>query len=203
MFVRRAIASIVAIGLLGTSIYAAVFYRYRQRQLENWAHFRPVTASVDLSRPNTFEVPFRQVWSGSHAEGLFLSVPDKSSFEVAENLLKGVHAEFVVTDAIGKQMLKEQIRGGTDWFDEEGALVSRFHPFAVGEYRASLTVISGAPALAELPQSLYAKYQLCAIESLPLLIAAVVAVFAGVSGIITLVVVVRGYWKYGIRPPVA
>jgi hypothetical protein len=55
-------------------------------------------------------------------------------------------------------------------------------PFNKGAYKATITVIDGAPALKGIAQRLEGRYLLCGLERLPATIATGVGILAGVIG---------------------
>ena len=64
-----------------------------------------------------------------------------------------------------------------------------FHPFELGDYTFSCTVVTGAPALAGLEQRLICQYQPCGLEMLPAFLGNVMGIAAlAVAGIILLIV---------------
>jgi hypothetical protein len=71
-------------------------------------------------------------------------------------------------------------------------------PFRTGDYVVTIRVDSGAAALAEKQQTIYAKYQFCGLEQMPATIAGAIAFGAGIIGLVAAVCLLPGLLRRGI-----
>lgn len=204
MPVARIIGAAVAITLLGVSLSSGLACRTRHRELTEWQVARPMSVEIDLSKPGEFDTRFRQTCAVSHGEIVLLDVAPPVAFDEDVNeLFQGLVAVMTVFDAFGEVVLKEPIKAAQlqDGGDKPSLVLTRFYPFPIGDYTARISVESGAAGLAQRRQTLYAQYQLCGLEGFPMLIAGIVSFISFIPGLITAVVVTRGFAKYGWSLP--
>lgn len=193
------------------SILCAIFFysfaNHYDEQFQNWTTARPMTTEIDFSQPGMMTVPFHQTCSSSHGEGIFLDhdLTDTNG-GLPAGRLSGLSASIVIHDHAGKEIVKRALVDSRD--QPLGGRIVRISPgeilladlptFKIGDYKATITVDEGLPALAGLPQSIYAKYELCGCEQMPGAVSGVFSFCAGFIGIIGVVCVAPGLMRSGI-----
>ncbi len=194
---------IIAYAVAGLLCAVGVFFlitSYRCRgDFNRWQTARPLDIAVDMSKPGSFAGAFKQTCQISHGEALCLLLPSNMvSAATWTNMVSDVRFVAQIQDASGKEMLREEFTGSLFWRDYllDGAIpLLQFAPFEKGEYRLTLTVTEGAPALQGIPQRLIARYMLCGLEMLPAFIAMFIGaasfVLAGIVALVTVLVVRR------------
>jgi hypothetical protein len=202
----------LALGIAGVTGYAG--YRYN-RAVHAWETARPLETEIDLSQPGAVTVPFEQTCSVSHGEGLFLDCDLRGDTgQVPENVLEGLVGFLVITNAAGEEIVRRSLMDDEDDEDDvqpDEPIVYRYlasgeimlvnlPTFAAGTYSATITVDQPAPALAGHRQTVYARYQLCGLEQMSVVMFGFVAFCAGfvtlVIGSFTVPAFCReGIWK--------
>ncbi len=204
MPIGRIIGAVTAAALLGVSAHSGFACHRKNRELKEWQVARPISASIDLSVPGETRTPFVQTCASSHGELVLLDLsPPIHPAKVAERVLEDLDATIVVSDESGNEVLRERIQGGTvqHWGDNHPILLARFHPFAVGNYTATINVESGDAALSNREQTIYAEYQSCGLEGFPALIAGAISFLTLIPGLVILFIVIRGFVKFGWSTP--
>ncbi|WP_298862437.1 hypothetical protein [uncultured Gimesia sp.] len=208
---KLAIGRLTGVVLALLSIMSAVFFyssaNYMFEQFQKWTTARPMMTEIDFSQPGTITVPFRQTCSISHGEGIFLDhdVKDENG-ALPVGLLSGLSARIVIHDQEGKEIVRRSL---IDYRDQPlGSRIVRVAPgeilladlptFKTRQYTATITIDEGLPALAGLPQTIYAKYQLCGCEQMAGAIFSFYSFSAGFIGLIAVLVVTPGLWHSGI-----
>lgn len=199
----------LTLGIAVVTGYAG--YRYN-RAVHAWETARPLETEIDLSQPGAVTVPFEQTCSVSHGEGLFLDCDLRGDTgQVPENVLEGLAGSLVITNAAGEEIARRSLMDGEDDVRPNEPIVYRYlasgeimlvnlPTFAAGTYSATITVDQPAPALAGHRQTVYARYQLCGLEQMPVVMFGFVAFCAGfvtlVIGSCTVPAFCReGIWK--------
>jgi len=198
----RLVAAITAGGLICGAVYWSFKYRRMDREFLEWVDARPLDAAVDLSRPGKVTARFHQTCQVSHGEEIYLAVKpaaDRSN----STLLQGLDGVIRINDIDGKeiQVLKLTSEVNSAVAADEPIKLAYFHPFAKGDYTATIDIKNGAAALDGLEQRIYAKYALCGCEHIPAAIAGFFAFVFGIPGLIMAVIVTRGFIKYGLAKP--
>jgi hypothetical protein len=200
--IGRTVGLLLGVFALGN---AAVFYRsflQAKANFESWQTARPTELQVDLSKLGKTTMPFHQTCSCSHGEGIFLKLKatGQESNGAPAKSLEDLSAVLVISDAKGDEVQSVEL-APPDSNDGSDPMLARFHPFATGEYRATLRVSCGAKALAGTEQTLYAKYLLCGLEMVPGEIARLIACGLGLIGIIAVACSLPGLLRHGFWRP--
>lgn len=199
--IGRLIASIVAVGLLLACAYSALEYRRKDREFFEWIDARPLTTSIDLSRPGKTSALLKQTCQTSHGEAFYLTVASMPPATKARmRLLEGLDGTVTILDNSGHvfESLKISSTTDEDRGDGESLMIAYFPPFAVGDYTVTFDIARGAPALKGAEQTIYAKYLLCGLERFPALIAAGFAFVFGLPAFVVLIFVANGWIRHGI-----
>ena len=172
------------------------------REFFAWIDARPLNVAADLSRPGTFTAPFDQTCQVSHGEAFYLTVGPTTDPSNAQ-LLHGLDGTITIKDADGDevQSLKMTSEIDLDAAAEEPIMLAYFHPFANGDYTATIDVKNGATALHGSEQTIHAKYLLCGLERFPATISALLAFVCGIPGVIIGAIVTKGFVKHGWATP--
>jgi hypothetical protein len=191
--VGRIIGLVLAAIGIGISIYFAREAMRMNAQFHEWLQARPMETVIDLSRPGETTVPFNQTCSISHGEDLYLKCDlDDTAKENPEELLKGLSATVVISKSNGEEIETLKINNKTAHHWDGKVVLAGFAPFRQGNYVATIRIDSGAPALADRAQTIYAKYQLCGLEQMPAMVAGGFALGAGIIGFVSAVCVIPG-----------
>jgi hypothetical protein len=197
--IRRIIGTLFTIAFATAAINFAVDANHYCLLFESWKVAEPAHFAVDLSRPGVYESPFTQTCSSAHSESVQLRLTPaadpttslaglKGSLEILDDVRTPIFtAAFPDHDFVRRSAGKPAID------------LAYFQPFSRGNYTLRMTVTDPAPALAGREQLVFARYNLCGMEQMPALIAAVFsagsALFALIVGIPTLL----GFLRHGIR----
>ena len=195
----RIVGLLVAVIGIGLSIWCARDAIRMNSQFHRWLTARPMATVIDLSKLGETSVPFHQTCSISHGEALFLKCDfEDQSKQNPAKLLGDLSGNVIIKDRDGSEIESVMINNKTvqDWDGQ--IMLAGFAPFRNGDYVATIRVDSGAAALAEKQQMIYAKYQLCGLEQMPATIAAAFAFGAGMIGLVAAVCVLPGLLRSGI-----
>jgi len=195
----RIVGLIIAVAGFGVSIWCARDALRMNAEVHQWIDARPMESAVDLSKPGETSVPFHQTCSTSHGEALFLEcdLPDDMKGSL-DGLFKDLSASVVIQAADGSAIETVKIDGQNVRLWDDKIMLAGFAPFRKGDYVAALRVDRGAPGLAGNRQVLYAKYQLCGLEEMPVALAGAFALGAGIIGLVAAVCVLPGLLRGGI-----
>lgn len=203
--IRRIVGAIIAVGLLAGAVNFALDYRRMDREFYKWFEARPLTVAADLSQPSTVTAPFHQTCQVSHGEAFYLTIKP-ASLNDGRNLLDGLAGTITIKDAAGNEVQSIKLAPVSNSFMNSGEpiMLEYFHPFANGEYTATINVESGAASLRGREQTIHAQYHLCGMERMPATISAFLAIVCGIPGLIIGVIVAKNFIKHGwaaIAPP--
>ena len=202
--IGRVIAFTLSLLLLGFGV-KCIFDGHRLKlNFEQWQTAKPVDGVIDLSVPGRFVLRFDQTCSSSHGETVALRVPPEALQGTTNTqLLAGLSAKLDITDKSGNILTEStdsKAVEGEKMLD--GAIpIFDLAPFRKGAYHATVTVITGAPALKGIAQRLEGRYLLCGLERLPATIASGIGVVcAGVGTTVGVIVLLRTA-RYRRHPP--
>jgi hypothetical protein len=195
----RIVGLLIAIIGIGISIWCARDAVRMNAEFHQWFDARPMETAIDLSKPGEMTVPFHQTCSISHGEALYLGcdLDDESKQNTAE-LFAALSGTVVIQDSDGNEVASVKINNKTVQYCDGEIMLTGFAPFHNGDYTATIRVDSGAAALVDKEQTVYAKYQLCGLEQMPAMIAGVFACGAGIIGLVATVCVLPGLLCCGI-----
>jgi hypothetical protein len=184
------------------AVYFAIEYRRLDRQFFDWIDARPLTIKAALSQPSRLTAHFNQTCQISHGEAFYLTVNPNGDLPKSD-VLKGLEGTITTNDAEGNEIesLKMTSQVASEVGLDEPIMLAYFHPFATGDYTATIDVEHGAPALDGREQSIHARYLLCGLERFPVMISGFLALACGIPGITIGVIVTKGFVKHGIAPP--
>lgn len=195
----RMVGLLIAIVGIGISISCARDALRMNAEFHQWLVARPMEAAIDLSQSGEITVPFHQTCSISHGEVLYLECDlDDHLKEDAEGLFKELSGNVVIKDSDGAEIESVKFNNNTVECWDGRIMLTGFVPFCSGDYVATIRVDSGAPALADKQQTVYAKYQLCGLEQMPAMITGAFAFGAGIIGLAAAVCVLPGLLSCGI-----
>lgn len=198
--IGRIVGLLIAIFGIGASIWCARDAIRMNAEFHQWFVARPMETAIDLSQSGETVVPFDQTCSISHGEALYLTCDlDDESKQNTEELFKDLSGNVVIKDSDGNEIESVKINNRTVQYRDGMIMLNGFVPFRNGDYVATIRVDTGAAALADKQQTVYAKYQLCGLEEMPAMISGAFAFGAGVIGLVAAVCVLPGLLRCGIR----
>jgi len=199
---------LTVISLLGAVMFGVAAYRFNVT-VHRWDLARPMETPIDLSRPGSVTVPFDQTCSISHGEGVFLNckIRDEAG-QVPGEVLKGLSGSLVITDSAGNEIANRDLTEMklpppgqpivSRYLVSGEVMLTEISTFKTGAYTATVTIDQGAPALAGHTQTIYAKYRLCGMEQMPGVVLGFFAFCAGLICLIAGLVVIPGFFRFGI-----
>lgn len=192
---------------IGTCFWFGIDAAKRNSEFYQWLDDIPMAADVDLSLAGTSSVPFCQTCQCSHGEYVYLDQEKlKLTPENFRDKMDGLTGRIEIKDAIGQLVESTEFNESTlmNWGDEY--ILARIPVFEIGEYDAEIHIDSPANNIAQQPQRITAKYQLCGLELMPAYISGAMAIFAFVVALISGIYTVPWAWRFGvwsIKPPVS
>lgn len=205
--IGRIIGLIIAVVLICVAVlFGCLAYQFNGN-FQEWITARPMETTVDLSKPGTVSVPFYQTCSVSHGELIVLDCNIKDDKgNIPDGLLAGLSATIVITDIEGNETDSRNLvpfgvhpRNDQIIGNAAGELIlADLSTFRTGDYTATITVEDGLPALADYPQTIYARYQLCGCEQIPIYTFGFVSFVIGTIGLIIMMIVLTGLMRFGI-----
>lgn len=170
--VIRIIAILIAVPFF---VFGVIFFVESQElfaKFNDWREARPVDIEVDFSKPGAYSSNFEQTCSISHGELFGLEVPKSIlSNTGSDSLLKGLDANFIITDSDGNTivslMFPDPNTYKKEFYFDNFVPLNQERPFRNGTYRISICVSKGSPALSGIEQRFVARYLLCGLERLP------------------------------------
>lgn len=201
----RQIANTRIIGLLFgvTCVGASLWYGREALRLDaefhEWLVARPAETTIDLSRPGVTTVPFRQTCDVSHGEALCLQTDlENDPTEDLEQTFADLSGTIVIHDLNGNQIQSAEINSETVHRWNGDITLTGFAPFRKGDYSLTIRVDSGASALSNQQQVIFAKYQLCGLERMPAMITGAFALATGLLGLVVVSCAAPGLIRSGI-----
>lgn len=197
--IGRIIGLIIAVVSLGAAFFFGVLaYRFNE-EFHEWMTARPMETSIDFSKPGTVSAPFYQTCSISHGEAIMLDCNIKDDKgNIPDGLLIGLLARLVITDEEGMEIVNTKLSDIDVSGIDSQIMLADVPTFKTGNYMATISIDSGLPALANHPQTVYAKYQLCGLEQVPALVRGIFSFCAGLVGLVAGLTVVPGLISFGV-----
>lgn len=181
------------------AIKCAVDAVRRDAEFYEWVDARPMQVDIDLSQTGTITTPFEQTCSISHGEGLYLDLNHEMEDQAElRELLDGLSGTVAIDDADGNQIETVTLIPRAAYLWDKEVMLTEISPFARGDYTATVTIDSPAPALAGREQTLYAAYHLCGLERMPVMISGAAAAVAGLIALGSAVFVLPRLWLFGV-----
>lgn len=195
---RLAFVIVAVTALVATAYFSYAAYQANE-DFHRWLTARPMRVQLDLSQRGTVTVPFQQTCVSAHSEGIYLdcTILDQQK-QIPKGLLKGLSATIRITDPAGKEVLNQSLRDDFPWQLNGQVELVNFLPFDEGDYQATIEIDSGVPALADHPQTLYARYNLCGMEQAPVGMYGFLACCSGVITLFAVLIVLPDLWQFGI-----
>jgi hypothetical protein len=195
--IRRIFSLTVATSLLGGAAYCGLQWHRLHREFQSWIDARPLTTTIDLSRPGTVTAPLHQTCDMSHGEAFMLTVSAGGDHEQPQPL-KDLEGTITIKNAAGEDVESlEMAQIINDHGLDQPIMLVYFHPFPVGEYTATITVIHGAEALSGADQTVHVEYLLCGLEQLPQLFAGGLTFVLALPGLIVATLTTIGVTRHG------
>ncbi|QDU09405.1 hypothetical protein [Gimesia aquarii] len=210
--IGRIIGLIIALVLISIAYsFGVSAFRFKEN-FQEWIVARPMETTIDLSQPGKVSVPFHQTCSISHGELIVLdcNIKDEAG-NVPDGLLTGLSASITFTDAEGNEVDSRELvhlgvhpqNGRIIRNVAEDIILADIPTFRTGNYTATIIVEDGVAALADYPQTIYARYQLCGCEQIPVYTLGFVSFVIGTIGLIVMLCVVAGLIRFGVWQNVA
>jgi hypothetical protein len=166
--------------------------------------FEAVSAevTVDLSKPGVIETPWRHTCDIAHGQAVYLNIAGTTTepYRLIASLVGRIDVFDSAGVVVASEVITEEPARWLPWRDGEPAVcIAYMVPFKRGEYMMRLTVIDPAPALADSPQRVTVRYDLCGCEVLG---GYWCAFIAGVSGLPALIIgsfTTIGLIRHGLR----
>ena len=150
----------------------------------------PVAVAVDFSRPAKTTAPLVQTFSDAHGQALCLELSRADGRDAPwAELTAGLGGTVTIADRAGREIVSTPIRL------DQPPMIASFTPMRVGEYRLTVDVLQGAPALAGRQQRLVGSYQLCGVERLPSMIAGLLAAALGLPAAVLSAFVIIAFFR--------
>lgn len=202
--IRRVVALIFAIILLGGASYFALQCHWLHREYVSWIEARPLMTPLDLSRPGTMSAPLHQTCDMSHGEAFMLTVSTGGDSSQPQPL-HDLEGTITIKNAGGEDVetLEMTQTIEPDPSLDQTIILTYFHPFPVGEYTATITVIHGAEALRGADQTVHVEYLLCGLEQMPQLFAGGLACLFALPGLIIATLTAIGLRRHGFAVEVS
>lgn len=205
--IGRIIGLIIAMVLIYIAYsFGASAFHFKEN-FHKWMVARPMETTIDLSQPGRISVPFHQTCSVSHGELIVLdcNIKDEAG-NVSDGLLTGLSASITFTDAEGNEVDSREMvhlgvhpQNGRIIRNVTGDIILADIPtFRTGDYTATIIVEDGVTALADYPQTIYARYQLCGCEQIPVYTLGFMSFISGTIGLIVMLSVVAGLIQFGV-----
>lgn len=189
----RIVGLLIAIAAIGVSMWCARDALRMNAEFHQWLDARPMETGIDLSQPGETTVSFHQTCSISHGEALYIDCElDDESVQHTEELFKDLSGNIVIKDFEGNVIESGKINDKSVQYWDGKIMLTAIAPFRKGDYLATIQVDSGASALAEKQQTIYAEYQLCGLEQMPAMIVGALALGTGILGLFASVCVLPG-----------
>lgn len=202
--IGRILGLTIAVVSFGISIFCGVRAYHENVEFHNWMTARPMETTIDLSKPGIFILPFHQTCGVSFSEMIILDcdVKDEKG-NVPDGILEGLLASIVITDHEGKEIASKELTDLDKTSIDGLILLAHIRSFKTGNYTATILIKQGVPALADSPQTIYARYLLTGLEQTPVFKFGFLSIVAGIIGLILIVIVVTGLPRFGIWRNVA
>ncbi|MBI5725384.1 MAG: hypothetical protein HZA50_15615 [Planctomycetes bacterium] len=172
--IGRTIAYSIAGLCLAAGIYFSLEARPKLREFDEWRKDRPADIQVDLSQPGEFSGKFVQTCDISHSEEISLIVsPEAAARPDSAKLPENLRCTLRITDEKGGESFKQEVVGedlSQYGPQKEKFVLALFRPFKRGNYRITITITQGAPALRGVQQRIVARYLICGFDKWPALI---------------------------------
>jgi hypothetical protein len=200
----RVVGVLFALGAGALAVLFIVGAARLARNYDQWLTAKPTHFAVDLSRVGEYQATFTQTCQVSHGESILLNLTDVRGEAVpdAVALLAGLRGQLEVVAGDGKAVVEmgfphpDLARSSPL---DEGIELAYFHPFDVGAYTLRMQVTEPAPALAGRAQVITARYRLCGLERLPVMVLEVIAVAFGLPAVIVSGFTAIGLMRHGWR----
>jgi hypothetical protein len=167
----RIVAGIVAVAAFSGAVACFVAGSRYQAKLDAAHMAEPIRLAVDLSKPGTFAGKLNHTFSDALDNCLaIVTESTQPSPESAQALAKGLSGRITLYGPQGDLVAKKSFGpelGCFSWNTGSWTPIIDLGHFAEGVYDLKVTVDSGAPRLAGVPQWLVGRYVLCGIEGIP------------------------------------
>lgn len=164
---------------------------------------RPMEAVLDLSQPCTVTVPFEQTCSISHGEGIYLDLNDAETDKERAEILGRFSGSIVVHDLAGNEIMNRGLSTSQASEMNGEVRLADLPTFAEGDYRATITVDTHGITSPHSRQTIYARYELCGLEQMPVVVFGFISFCAGFVALISGSTTLPGWWRHGIWKPIS
>ncbi|MEQ9071906.1 MAG: hypothetical protein RLO18_34540, partial [Gimesia chilikensis] len=163
---------------------------------------RPMEAVLDLSQPGTVTVPFQQTCSISHGEGIYLDLKEVKTDKERVEILGRFSGSIVIHDLAGNEIMKRGLSTSQASEMNGEVRLADLPTFAEGDYKATITVDTPGIASPHSRQTIYARYELCGLEQIPVVVFGFISFCAGFVALVSGSTTLPGWWRHGIWKPV-
>jgi hypothetical protein len=196
--VGRLVGLVVAVAVLAVAIDWGFDSQRLNARFYQAMTARPMETLIDISQTGEVTTPFRQTYSSAHGAAVYLQKASNVPEAFDANLLRPLEGVIIVKDAQGQEVTRAELTGRDVQLRDGQLLLTNLRMFSEGEYQATITINTGVPQLADVPQTVYAQYELCGLERFPATIMGVLAAGIGILGMGLLAVVLSAVWKLGV-----
>lgn len=189
--VFRVIFLVIAVVLLAFSVHIFCGACSRRHEINAAQDLKIGQIDADLSRPGQYRVEATRQSRFADGTSFYLCLPASASGDTkARPVLSDLKAQVTLVASDKREMLKEPL--DPQRLRRDGDEI-RLYGFGGGPERCTLVldVEQGASSLAGLPQSLYARQDVCGVVSLAFTLTGIVSLAGGLSACLILFGVAR------------
>ncbi|MBN69517.1 MAG: hypothetical protein CME32_09590 [Gimesia sp.] len=196
--IGRIIGMLLAVTSLTICLVALKLSWDANTRFEQAITARPMEAVLDLSQPGTVTVPFEQTCSFSHGEGIYLDLNDAETDKERAEILGRFSGSIVIHDLAGNEILNRGLSTSQASEMNGEVRLADLPTFAEGDYRATITVDTLGIAFPHSRQTIYARYELCGLEQMPVVVFGFISFCAGFVALVSGSTTLPGWWRHGI-----
>lgn len=196
------------------AIHSFVIYRITKRISESERIAEPIRLEVGFSKPGEYTGTFHHTCGFACARMLRIETDEAfASVEQARGVMEGIAGTVRMTDDDGTSVYERQFTSEDFSPTPADGANNGFYPslrirwFKTGTYNFRLTVTQGAPALAGVGHVLVARYVLCGVEFMGLILVALGSVLCFVIASVILLAIIlvtrrkrKKHFNSGIQP---
>lgn len=196
--IGRIIGLMIAVVAIGGAIFFGVLADHEVVVFNELVTARPMEATVDLSQAGSISVPFHQTCSTSHPDVIMMdcNIKDEQG-NTPDGLMQDLSVSISITDVEGAEVFNKEISDINETFDDGQFWLTDLPHVKKGNYKATIRITEGVPALAGMPQTIYAKCQWCSYEEMSIIMLRILSYVAGFIGLISMLIVIPRLIRFG------